>query len=85
MLSVTFLYCYADRRYAECRYAECHGAKLYPNNENFLKPLKSETLFDQNVFNEISWCVCRFHSSLIFEEPIISVKSYKGHKKLCEL
>jgi hypothetical protein len=29
MLSVEFLYCYAQRRYAERHYAKCHYAKCH--------------------------------------------------------
>ncbi len=29
MLSVAFIYYYAECRYAECRYAECHHAECH--------------------------------------------------------
>jgi hypothetical protein len=29
VLTVAFIYCYAECHYAECRYAEYHGAALF--------------------------------------------------------
>ncbi len=46
MLSVSFIYYYAECHYAECRYAECHGA-ICPGvsddeEKKFLQPLFQE-------------------------------------------
>jgi hypothetical protein len=57
MLSVIFIYCYAEYHYAECRYAECRGAHKNTHDSDSLDKAQFTGRKLGRVFNSRSSCL----------------------------